>query len=405
MRCSAPIMRSNDQLWLRRTKWQGREAYALSNRFVEILTLTGGGHIAALRFTRESGLPTLNPLWIPNWKTIEPYSYRPGRHAARYGPPMTGKLISGIVGHNLCLDYFGAPSDEEAAQGLSIHGEAPSAKWRRSHSRVTAQRTALTLSVRLPVAGLRFSRKLELRRDESVAYFRETVTNERKADHLFHWTQHVTLAPPFLAPGKSRVAISGTKGMTYPHGYEGKSLLASSREFRWPYAPGESGGKVDLTRPFSRRGRGLLATVQLDPQREVEFVAAFNEEHRLLLGYCFRRIDYPWVAIWEENRVRTEPPWNGRCQSRGLEFGSSPMPVTRREAFARGPLFETPSFSVVPARGKKTIQYVAFLAQIPPDSGEVRDIKLEHKEIVVLNTRGKAVARVRASGLREAGLV
>jgi len=397
-------MRSSDQLWLGRTKWQGREAYTLGNGFVEILTLTGGGHIAALRFTKESGLPTLNPLWIPNWKTIEPYSYRPGRHAARYGPPITGKLICGIVGHNLCLDYFGPPSEEEAAQGLSIHGEAPSAKWRRSDSRVTAQRAALTLSVRLPVAGLLLSRKLELRRGESVAYFRETVTNERKADHLFHWTQHVTLAPPFLAPRRSRVAISGAKGMTFPHGYEGKSLLASSREFRWPHAPGESGGKVDLTRPFSRRGRGMLASVQLDPHREVEFVSAVNEEHRLLVGYCFRRIDYPWVAIWEENCARSAPPWNGHCQSRGLEFGSSPMPVTRREAFSRGPLFDTPSFSIVPARGKKTIQYIAFLTQLPPEYGEIRDIALEHKEIVVLNTRGSAVARVRASGLRETGL-
>lgn len=214
----------------------------------------------------------------------------------------------------------------------------------------------------------------------------------------------MTLAPPFLAPQASYVAISATKGMTYAHGYEGKALLAASKEFRWPYAPAEAGGKVGLTRPFTHRGLGLLASAQLDPRKGVEFVAALNTEHRLLVGYCFRRRDYPWVAIWEENCARTAPPWNGRCQSRGLEFGSTPAPVTRREAFARGPLFNTPSFSPVPARGRKTIQYVAFLAQVPPDFGDIRDIRLLRDEILVLNSRRRPVARIHASGLAAAGL-
>ncbi len=397
-------MNKNNLLACLKTKWQGREAYALRNDLVELITLTGGGHLAEFRFGNKTGYPSLNPFWIPNWKTIEPYHYVPKRHAARYGPPATGKLLSGIVGHNLCLDYFGPPSEAEATQGLSIHGEAPSLRWRKTRASVTPRRTALTLSVGLPTSGLEFSRVLELRRGEPVVYLKETVTNLKKVDHLFHWTQHVTLAPPFLTARESRVIISGAKGLTFPHGYEGKALLASSKEFRWPFAPGTVRGKVDLSWPFAHRGLGLLASVQLDPGREVEHIAALNLPQRLLVGYCFRRKDYPWVAIWEENRSRSAPPWNGRCQSRGLEFGSTPMPVGKLEAFSRGPLFDTPSFSVVPARGKKTIHYIAFLAHLPPDYGDVRDIQLERDEIVVTNSRRKPVARVAASGLAGAGL-
>jgi hypothetical protein len=367
-----------------------------------MVSLTGGGHIAAFRFTESSGLPDLNPYWDPLWKTIEPYQYRPERHATRYGPPATGKLIAGISGHNLCLDYFGPPSEEEAAQGLSIHGEAPSARWRKTKARVTARQVSLTLSVHLPVAGLQFAREITLRRGESVAYFKETVWNERKADHFFHWTQHVTFAPPFLAPRASRVAISATRGKTFPHGYEGKSLLASARDFRWPFAPSASGGEVDLTRPFSRRGRGCLATALLDPGRDIEFVAALNVPHGLLIGYCFRRRDFPWVAIWEENCARTESPWSGRCQSRGLEFGSTPFPVTRREAFALAPLFDTPTFSTVAARGSKTVRYVAFLAQVPSGFGEVRDIELAESEILVHGSGRGQLVPVPASGLATA---
>jgi len=89
---------------------------------------------------------------------MEPFQYRSKAHAKRYGPISEGKLLSGIAGHNICLDYFGAPSEEEAAQGLSTHGEAPSLKWRKSSARLTARQLSVTLSVHLPEAGLQFSR-------------------------------------------------------------------------------------------------------------------------------------------------------------------------------------------------------------------------------------------------------
>jgi len=92
-------------------------------------------------------------------------------------------------------------------------------------------------SVRLPVAGLRFAREITLRRGEPVAYFRETVTNERRGDRFFHWVEHVTLGSPFLTHEHSRIFLSGSRGRTFPHGYAGKALLESSRDFRWPFAP------------------------------------------------------------------------------------------------------------------------------------------------------------------------
>jgi hypothetical protein len=369
-----------------------------------MVNLTGGGHIAELRFADGSGFPTLNPLWIPKWKGMEPFQYRSKAHAKRYGPISEGKLLSGIAGHNICLDYFGAPSEEEAAQGLSTHGEAPSLKWRKSSARLTARQLSVTLSVHLPEAGLQFSREIEMRAGESVVYLKETVTNERKLDHFFHWTQHVTLAPPFVAPEDGRVFMSATKGITSPGGYDGKALLESGKEFQWPIAPASTGGEVDLSHCLTRKGLGIIASVLLDPARDVQFVGALNTRHRLLFAYCFHRADYPWVTIWEENCARESAPWNGRAQTRGLEFGSAPLPVTRREAFTRGPIFGTPTFSTVPARGRLTIPYVAFLAHLPEGFGEVRDISLGKNEILVQGREPDQVVTVPASGLAAAGL-
>ena len=369
-----------------------------------MVNLTGGGHIAEIRFADGSGLPTLNPLWTPNWKSIEPFQYSARSHAKLYGPLTEGKLLSGIAGHNICLDYFGPPSEEEAAQGLSTHGEAPSLKWRKSSERLRAGQLSLTLSVRLPEAGLQFSREIGMRAGESVVYLKEAVTNERKLDHFFHWTQHVTLGPPFVAPEDGHVFMSATKGITSTDAYAEKALLGFGKEFQWPLAPGRSGGEVDLSYCLTRTGSGIVASLLLDPARDVQFVGALNTRHRLLYAYCFHRADYPWVTIWEENCARASPPWNGRAQTRGLEFGSAPLPATRREAFARGPIFGMPTFSTVPARGRLTIPYVAFLAQLPEGFREVRDISLRKNEILVQGREPDQMVTIPASGLAAVGL-
>jgi hypothetical protein len=386
-----------------KTKWNGREAYTIHNDLVQMVTLPGGGHIAEFQFLPSTGLPVLSPLWVPPWKSIEPYQYRAEKHAATYGPSNEGKLLSGIAGHNICLDYFGPPSEEEAAQGLSTHGEAPSAKWQKTKLRATANEASLTLAVPLPVAGLRFSRQIRLLRGESVAYFEETVVNEKKADHFFHWTQHVTLSPPFLGHDTSRIAISATRGRTFSGGYGGNELLASGRDFHWPFAPSRSGESIDLSLPFAQKGLGFLVSVLLNPRRQVQYIAALNQPHGLLMGYCFRRSDFPWVAIWEENMARTNAPWNGRAQTRGLEFGSTPSPVTRREAFAVAPLFGTPTFTTVPAKGKAVAKYLSFLAHVPEDFGGVRDIQVANNEILIQGSGRRSSLHLPAAGLGDNG--
>jgi len=378
-----PKIKARSEAFCTKSSWQGRNAWSLGNGLVDLTVLRGGGHIAVFHFAKESGLPSLNPLWVPPWKTIDPYRYRPEVHARKYGPPITGRMIAGIAGHNLCLDYFGAPSEEEAAHGLAIHGESPCLPWKKMGGRTTAKEAKLKLGVRLPVAGLRFERELTVWEKEPVVYFKETVINEKKMDHFFHWVEHVTLGPPFLERDHSRIFVSARRGQTFPHGYEGKALLESSRDFRWPHAPGADGRAVDISQPFTHPGRGFVVTLLLDPRRENEFVAALNIHHRLLMGYCFHRQDFPWMAIWEENKTRTDAPWGGKTQARGLEFGTTPFPVGRREAFAMGPLFGAPRFCVVPALRQKSVSYVAFLSEVPADVIEIADVCLGAHEILV----------------------
>jgi hypothetical protein len=317
------------------------------------------------------------------YKSVRPSSRREVA-TSQYGPLLEGKLLSGIAGHSLCLDYFGSLTPEEAKQGLSQHGEAPSLLWRKMNQSIADDRVTLTLSVRLPVAGLRFQRQITLRKNRPVIYFRETTRNERRCDHFFHWVQHVTLGPPFISKLNSLIFPPGGPGITFPLGYdEGKSLLVRDREFRWPNGPVRSGTSANLEHVLIRRGQGFVASVLIDPRRDWGFVCALNAKHRLLIGCCFRREDFPWVAIWEENCAISAAPWKKRTEARGLEFGTTPIPSTRRDTFRRGNLHNTETFACIPARGRMTVEYLGFLAHVPATVGHISDIRYSGGEILI----------------------
>ena len=393
-------MKSSKALFCNRASWQGRQAYVLGNNVVRMTTLTGGGHIAEFQLQDS---PSVSPLWVPPWKTIEPHEYREKTHARDYGTITEGKLLSGLVGHNICLDYFGSPSVEEAQQGLSQHGEAPWSKWRKSRISVSQQKVALELSVRLPVCRLEVQpAKSSCGRMNPLPTSRKWLRNERKADHFFHWTQHITLGLPFLSPEDATVALPGTKAITFPHGYdEGKALLTSNEEFQWPNAPLLNGGKVDLTRPFLQKGLGFVVAILLDKKTNIGFVAAINRKLGLLIAYCFKRSDFPWVAIWEENLGIAAAPWKQRTQARGLEFSTTPLPLLRREAFiSYGQLFGEPTLTCVPAMGAKTVHYVSLLTRVPEGFANIRDIKVASNQIMIHGDSGASIA-VQASGIHE----
>jgi hypothetical protein len=63
------------------------------------------------------------------------------------------------------------------------------------------------------------------------------------------------------------------------------------------------------------------------------------------------------MGIWEENQNRTHAPWNGETITRGMEFGVSPVPETRRAMIERGKLFGVPGYRWVPAKSSIDAEY------------------------------------------------
>jgi hypothetical protein len=146
--------------------------------------------------------------------------------------------------------------------------------------------------------------------------------------------------------------------------------LVPGAEFDWPHAPALNRSSVDLQN-FTNADRSSAYTTHLmTPHHDRAWFLAFSPGSRLAFGYVWQRVDFPWLGIWEENASRQAPPWNGRCLTRGMEFGVSPFPESRRQMIDRGSLYGVPGYRWIPAGASVAAEYwaVALEADEPPES-------------------------------------
>jgi hypothetical protein len=325
--------------------FQGRRAARLENDFLRVTVLEEGGHIAEI-FDKRAGV---SPLWIPNWLSVEPSAFS-HEHHGQFGAGPDAKLLAGIMGHNVCLDIFGGPSREEALAGHTVHGEASVGSYQ-----ITEFPDELLLELTLPLAQLKFSRSIQLHGE--WIRVQESVENLTGIDRPLAWTQHVTLGPPFLDPETTQFNASMLRSYVSETDPGFNSYLQREREFTWPLAAGTDGREADL-RQMKKTAPASAYTAHLaDAQFEHAYFVAFAPPYRLALGYIWKRSDFPWLGIWEENCSRQAPPWHGRTVTRGMEFGVSPIPETRRQMVERHRLLGAPTYKWISCYGLLKAEY------------------------------------------------
>jgi hypothetical protein len=268
----------------------------------------------------------------------------------------------GIMGHNVCVDMFGPPSDEEAAAGLTTHGEGSVVRYE-----MEAGESELQMKAPLPLAGLTFNRSISL--DGESVLFEESISNLTALDRPIGWTQHVTLGPPFLN-SDTQFTFPAARSRTFESPDFDEGVMACATDFGWPNGPLSNGKTVDLRtfsseRPFSRFTTHLMAPGPLAG------FAAFSPAHQAVIGYQWKQSDFPWLGLWQENLQRSDPPWSNRGVTCGLEFGVSPYPETRRQMISRPALFGSPVYRWLPAHATAHVAYKAFVrpaAQLNEDA-------------------------------------
>lgn len=330
-------------------KYNGRRAFAIENADLHVIVLPGGGHIAGI-VDKRSGV---NPLWSPPWDSVDPVEFDAARNR-EFGPDCDARLLAGIMGHNLCLDLFGGPSPDEESAGVTPHGEGSVVGFD-----IAEAAGELTMTAEMPLAQIHFERRIQLR--GRAIRIRESAESLAAFDRPVGWTQHVTLGPPFLECGQTQFRASAAKSKVFESEFGADAYLKAGAEFDWPLAPGKDGTFKDLRVMNSASVSSGYTAHLMDDSSPHAFFTAWSPATKVAFGYIWKRADFPWLGIWEENHSRTATPWNGKTLTRGMEFGASPFPESRREAVDRGRLFGAPAYRWLPAKTKLEVEYWAIL--------------------------------------------
>lgn len=331
-------------------EYRNRCAVRAETEKLRVTVTVEGCHIAEITHMGTG----VNPLWTPPWPSVEPSQYGRSSHP-EYGDTDESAVLAGIMGHSLCLDTYGEPSRDELAAGMPIHGEAGQIRYEAR----PAGRDSMLLTGTLPIANIRFQRKLRLIPGRSAVSITEWVENLSGTDRPIAWTQHVTIGPPFLEHGVTQFAAPVARSKVIDADFGGAQKRGA--EFNWPYCPRAGGGVLDLRTFPDEDTSGGFTTHLMDPAGEHAYFVCWSPSSRVALGYVWKREDFPWLCRWEENRLRQQAPWNGRTVACGMEFGVSPTVESRRDMVTRGSLWGVPAYRWLPARNRIGATYCALV--------------------------------------------
>ena len=348
--------------------FDGRPAVVLRNDKIELTLLTLGATLANLTLLDDT--EELSPFWNTD-------------RAQRVAGAAPARP-SGALGHFLCLDGFGAPSDEEKAAGWPFHGEASKQQFETIQDPAKNGAATLKLIAKLPLAQEAITRTMTLLNGESVVYVDTEVESLLAVDRPISWAEHATVGPPFLLPGQTIIDIAATNCRVRAQKAGSTGKLAYDKDFVWPFAPLTKGGTVDLTAVPTNEASQELAACQIDPARTNGYITALRPDKHLIFGYVFRREEYPWVMSWMN--------YTGNMRAaRGFEFSTQPFDISHRKTVDAHEMFGTPTYKWLPAKGKLHSTFLFFYARTPDGFGSVADVKLENGRIEIRGRSGRAV--------------
>jgi hypothetical protein len=333
--------------------FSGRNAWTVETDSLRASILQCGGHLAELILKDGKGI---SPLWIQAQPTIDSDAYDPAIHGEFYGRAPESRLLSGLAGHNLCFPFWGDPTPTEFAAGMTFHGETNILRW---HC-VQELHGEITLQVQLPESGLMLQRSF--RCGGHALHIETRASNLSTWDRPFGWCEHVTMGVPFVEAGLTRFDASLTRGFVTGD--------AAGASFHWPEGinPQVGSGRFDLTGFSPFRHKNLVNSFLVEPGRDWGFFTAFHPQFAMVFGYVFRRCEFPWLNVWENN--------DDRSQARGMEFSNTPHHGTMKALINSREVWGIPAYEWLGARSTVSKQFIAFLHPVPNDFRGTADVRV-----------------------------
>ena len=277
-------------------------------------------------------------------------------------------------GHFSCIGRWGEPSAGEIKAGLPNHGEPANIEW------VAEQKSEILLSMQTTAKkeGLHVDRTIIMDKHEAVYKVSETITNINPLGRLFNIVQHPSLAAPFL-DGNTIVDCNASIGFDQAQYKE-----IDSNIFHWPVAKDNKNEDINLRNPSGFYNAVFSFVIQ--QVAEFGWITAYSPAHNLLIGYVWKRADYPWIHIWRHYDS------NNAIQYLGIEFGTAGIHKPFDEILKTAAnLFGEKTVDYIDAGESVLKKYFAFIYS--PDSfpGGVRNIEIKDKSIVITPMNGSVI--------------
>jgi len=356
-----------------KTVWEDLPALQMSNDTFDLTVLPEGG--AMVQIVLRDDKEKVNPLWNPYWIAKTAGINRPTNF---------------YRGHFVCVDGFGPVSNDERTAGLGMHGEAHALPWELKSYQKQGKTTTASFSVAMPLSHETFTRSYQIVEGENIVWVDSELTNLLAFDRPVFWGEHATVSAPFLEPGKVAVDMPVAKSKTKAYQPAPVRRLQSFVDFTWPMAPTLDGKLFDVRTAPMTPNTTDHTTALLDPSRRLVYVTALHLEKRLMIGWVFRREEYPWVQTW------LSYPGPNRM-TRGLEFATQPFDLTRAEVLANGKLFDSPVFRIAGAKAKLGSSFLMFYTSVPEGFKKVDDVQLAGGKLTIEDRANKKTITLAAS--------
>ncbi|MBM3832038.1 MAG: hypothetical protein FJ403_01940 [Verrucomicrobia bacterium] len=322
---------------------KGRRSLVLEGQAAQLVVDIAGGSFVDFHLRT----PNLNPLqWGEKGENTAP---RP-------------------MGHFLCLDRWGAPSEAEQKNGMPFHGEAIRVEWQVLQEPVERDRKIFAeMTATLPLAGLTVKRTVELAVSNALFVVREEVTNLNKLGRIFNMVQHPTIGPPFLDE-QTVVDANARRGFAQGNPLPNPEEPAAY----WPEAR-KDGQAVNIRHLTNDHNPNVVSYIV---DEDIGWATASNPTQGLLIGYLWKTAEYPWFNAWRHVE-------NGKPFARGLEFGTTGLHQPFGILVAKGRIFERALYQYLDANESITKSYACFLFKIPKDYKGVARVSISGKRLVL----------------------
>ncbi|MBN1290709.1 MAG: hypothetical protein JXB48_02635 [Candidatus Latescibacteria bacterium] len=320
-----------------------RKTLVLENDQVIAVFDLGGGALADFSFKDQR----LNPLaWhhpAPNDTTPQPF------------------------GHFLCFDRLGNPSPQEKENGMPFHGEASKIFWHESAAaEVSNDDSGIGMKCELPLAKMSVNRFAVLSKRGPVLQVKEVFTNVNLLGRVCNILQHPSIGGLFLDE-IVLVDSNAWKGFSV-----GNPMPMVEEPLVYWHTMVKNGSFTDLRKLVSGDNPGVESFICRKGEK-FGWITACNPKKGLLIGYIWLIEDYPWIRHWRHIV-------DGIPQARGLEFGTTPLPLPFGDILKKHEIFGTPIFVYLDSNESIEKSFTVFLMNIPVDFRGVKSVeKTENK--------------------------